>query len=107
MTDVLYLLIACIMMLVPALGLLGYLLKQFYFLRDRLYVHVSTAREFLEIIENIEALERPEEQLARLSKLSPKEIQTEMEKSGLMGVLKGTAKELLRSMRADLPDLGR
>jgi len=106
MDAVLSLLIICIVLLIPAIALIGYLLKQFYFLRDRLYIHIETAAEFLSIIEHYEELERPEEQLARISKMTPEELQIELQKSGLIGVLKGTAKELLKNMRADLPCLG-
>ncbi len=104
MDAILSLLISSLVFLVSAALLDVYLFMEMRKVKTVVYVSIGCVGDFLTFIAKYKDLEKPEEELARLSKMTPSEIKIEIEKNGIISILEGIAKADLKNLKSAVPD---
>ncbi len=104
MDIILALLIVCLVLLTPAIGLGIYQFTELRHIRGVTYVSIGSWGEVLVLLSKYSTLESPEQYLAKIAKLTPEETCRIMEKNGIIGLLEGIAKTNLEMLKTNVPD---
>jgi hypothetical protein len=100
----LILLLACLCLLTPAIGLGIYQFTELRHIKGVTYVSIGSWGEVLILLSKYSTIESPEQHLAKLAKLSPEEVARVIEKNGIIGLLEGIAKTNLEMLKTNVPD---
>lgn len=107
MNNILMLLITCLILLIPAIGLGIYQFMELRHVKGITYVSIESWGEVLILLSRYDSLENPEQYLAKLSKLSTEEVKIVIEKNGIVGLLKGIAQTNIEMLKLNVPDAKR
>ena len=104
MEIILGLLIACLCLLTPAIGLGIYQFTELRHIKGVTYVSIGSWGEVLVLISKYDSIENLDQYLAKIAKLTPEETCRIMEKNGIIGLLKGIAQTNLEMLKTNVPD---
>lgn len=77
---------------------------RFWTLRDTVIVSIREMGELMVLLAEYDHLERPEEQVARILKMTQEEAKLEIERGRLMHLIGLKAAGILEGMKASIPD---
>lgn len=90
--------------LFAAAGVSLWLFCQFRALKNTVYISIHEMGQLLVLLAKYDEIEKPEQKIARIMKMSAEEVAIELEQGRVLKLISMKAAEILAGMKMSLPD---